>query len=131
MSGKRKKTTRREERVDWHTHKSQQRLRKLAEAGRLADDGEIPKDAIAADLTQQLPNNSYFPKYFYQDIEFICTDCGVQEVWKAKDQKWFYEVIKGPIYAQPKRCRACRSKVREAKAEQRRQMETAKRRQTD
>lgn len=131
MSGKRKKSTRKEERAAWQSLKEQQRLQKLSKAGKLEDCREIPKDAIAANLSEQPPNNSYSPKYYYQDIEFTCADCGVQEVWKARDQKWYYEVVKGPIYSQPKRCRACRKKVREAKAEQRTRMEAARRPQTE
>ena len=127
MSGERKKMTLKEKRTEWRARKERQRLEKLAKAGRLVDGREIPEGAIAADVSQQATNNSYSIKYYYRDIEFICADCGSEEVWKAKDQKWYYEVVKGPIYAGPKRCRACRKKQREMKANQRKQMDAADR----
>ncbi|WP_238945951.1 zinc-ribbon domain containing protein [Vandammella animalimorsus] len=39
---------------------------------------------------------------------FTCCRCGAQEVWTAKQQKWWYEVAHGPIYSGAKHCRACR-----------------------
>lgn len=107
--------------------KEQRRLNKLEKEGRLVDGHEVPVGAVAADRSQQAPNNSYSARYYYRDIEFTCADCGSEEVWKAKDQKWYYEVVKGPIYAGPKRCRACRKKQREMKAGQRKQMDAADR----
>ena len=69
-----------------------------------------PSDAVAADLTQQVPNNSYSgPRLFYRDMEFDCADCGRHEVWTATQQKWWYEVAKGSLYTTAKRCRACRA----------------------
>jgi hypothetical protein len=54
-------------------------------------DTAIPPGAIAADLTQQVPNNSYASKpLFYVDQPFACTDCGREEVWTASQQKWYY-----------------------------------------
>lgn len=70
--------------------------------------------AIAADLSQQAPNNSYAPAVtFYVDRPFDCVDCGVHQVWTAEQQKWYYEVAKGPIAAVAVRRRACRRKRRE------------------
>jgi hypothetical protein len=64
---------------------------------------------IQADLTQQAPNNSYGPaKLYYEDLEFTCRDCGSDQVWTARQQQWWYEVAKGPIYSTAVRCRACR-----------------------
>jgi hypothetical protein len=74
----------------------------------------IPQDAILADLSQQAPNNSYGPPLYYRDYEFNCADCGKPQVWTAAQQKWWYEVAKGPIYSGAKRCRACREAVRAA-----------------
>lgn len=68
----------------------------------------VPSDAIQADLSQQAPNNSYSARLYYRDYEFNCADCGKPQVWTAADQKWWYEVAKGPIYSQAKRCRECR-----------------------
>jgi hypothetical protein len=69
------------------------------------------KGAIAADLSQQVPNNSYAAKpLYYVDQPFACKDCGKEEVWTAAQQKWYYEVAKGSLYGGAVRCRACRKK---------------------
>ena len=54
-------------------------------------------------------NNTYgvLPR-FYEPRPFTCRDCGAEEVWTAKQQKWWYEVAKGNIYSQAVRCRPCR-----------------------
>jgi hypothetical protein len=122
MKGKNKKLTLTEKR----SRQERRRLSKLAKGGRLVDGHEVPIGAIAADPSQQ-----YRPgctaKFFYRDIEFICSDCGAEEVWTAKDQKWYFEVVRAPVYCVPKRCSACRKKHRETKALQRKQMEAADR----
>ncbi|HEY1066192.1 MAG TPA: zinc-ribbon domain containing protein [Pirellulales bacterium] len=74
----------------------------------------IPRDAIPANLNAQAPNNSYGPPLYYRDRPFQCVDCGVTQVWTAKQQQWWYEVAKGPIYSLAKRCRACRAALRAA-----------------
>ncbi|MEN1677943.1 MAG: zinc-ribbon domain containing protein [Planctomycetota bacterium] len=72
----------------------------------------LPEGAIEADLSAQAPNNSYDPPTFYVDQPFTCCDCGKEEVWLAADQKWYYEVVKGPIYGRASRCRPCRKRRR-------------------
>src|SRR3954468_19954876 len=74
---------------------------------------ETAKSRIQADLTRQAPNNSYGggPLY-YEDLGFTCHECGRQEIWTARQQQWWYEVAKGPIYSRAVRCRACRRKRR-------------------
>jgi hypothetical protein len=74
----------------------------------------IPDEAIPADPSQQAPNNSYSPPTFYRDHEFSCADCGKREVWTAEQQKWWYEVAKGPIFSGAIRCRECRVARRQA-----------------
>jgi hypothetical protein len=74
---------------------------------------EIAARRIAADLAQQAPNNSWSPPLFYEDREFTCVECGREEVWTAGQQKWWYEVAKGPIFSTAIRCRACRKLLRE------------------
>lgn len=68
------------------------------------------------------PFNSYgapqwLQRGYYLDLPFTCRDCKAEEVWTATQQKWWYEVAKGYAYSGPTRCRACRRKVREARAE--------------
>lgn len=63
---------------------------------------------IPADHSKQAPNNSYDGRSFYEDMQFVCVDCGKEDVWTAEQQQWWYEVAKGSIYSVAKRCRSCR-----------------------
>ena len=92
----------------------------------------IPRGAVAADRSQQVPNNSYdAPPTYYVDLEFKCCDCKTLETWTGKQQKWYYEVAKGALYASAVRCRACRDKVKAAKDIQREQMRASQQIQDD
>lgn len=62
---------------------------------------------------------SGFPK-FYEDQTFHCQDCGKWQLWTASQQKWWYEVAGGKSETTATRCRECRRKERERKAEARR-----------
>lgn len=107
MSDKRKKDK-------FAAKREQRRLRQLNEEGRLVSGVELPRGAVLADQSQQVPNNSYSPPPdYYIDIEFTCRECGRHEVWTAKQQKWYYEVAKGLLYATAVRCRECRRKPAE------------------
>jgi len=87
------------------------RLVELGAEGRLANGEGLPEGAIAADLSQQAPNNSYSGLLYYVDQPFTCVDCRAEEVWTATQQKWYYEVAKGSIYGRAIRCRKCRQRV--------------------
>ncbi len=126
MDRKRKKSKPKKKKATLREKNEQRKLSQLAKEGRVVKGQVIPPDAIPADPSQQASNNSYSAPLYYRDIEFMCSDCGVSEVWKAKDQKWYFEVVKGSIYSGPKRCRACRMKLRAMKAVQRQQMDVAK-----
>ena len=71
----------------------------------------LPNGAVLADLGQLSHVNTYgeLPKY-YLDIAFTCKDCGVEEIWKAESQKWWYEEAKGHTDSTAVRCRPCRQK---------------------
>lgn len=71
--------------------------------------GEI----ILVHQSKHAPHNSYSPPEFYEDREFTCRDCGTAEIWTARQQQWWYEVVKGPIYSTAVRCRECRQGLRE------------------
>jgi len=74
----------------------------------------MPEGAVLADQSQQVPNNSYGPPItYYVGIEFTCCDCKAEETWTAAQQKWYYEVAKGSLYATAIRCRPCRRNIRE------------------
>lgn len=73
-------------------------------------------EVVAADQSRQAPNNSYSPPVVYEDQEFVCIDCGSEEVWPARQQKWWFEVAKGSIYSRANRCSACRATRRKQTA---------------
>ena len=56
---------------------------------------------------------------YYRDEVFRCIDCGVEGVWSAKQQKWWYEVAKGELFTKATRCRPCRRRERMRVAEAR------------
>lgn len=115
---------------------SKRRRLELSAKRRAAHDQEAARETIErrerhiargapVDASALAPNNSYgAPQFvergYYQDVQFRCVDCGKDEVWTATQQKWWYEVAKGFAYSTAKRCRACRRRDREARAESRR-----------
>lgn len=101
------------------------RLKRELEARVVANESdELPEGAVKADHAELAHNNTYgsLPE-FYLDIAFRCVECDSEEVWTAKQQKWWYEIAKGSIHSYAKRCRACRNKINAKKAEQKRHME--------
>lgn len=49
---------------------------------------------------------------FYVDKIFVCRDCGEEQVWTAKQQKWWHEVRLGSIFSNAVRCLPCRRALR-------------------
>lgn len=88
-------------------------LKELREAERIAQlHPTLQKDhpsAIPADSAKLDHINTYgeLPDY-YIDQHFICRNCGKREIWKARDQKWYYEEAKGHIDAVAVECHDCR-----------------------
>lgn len=66
--------------------------------------------ALASDTNKLSHINTYgsLPE-FYLDRPFTCRRCGKREIWKAADQKWYYEEAKGHIDAFAVECHACRT----------------------
>ena len=87
-------------------------------------------DRAAAVNPQALaPYNSYgvplfVERGYYEDLQFACSTCGKEEVWRATQQKWWYEVAKGYPYSSAVRCRSCR-KVEQARRDAARQASAA------
>lgn len=65
--------------------------------------------AVPADASKLSHINTYgnLPE-FYVDRPFVCRKCGKTEIWKARDQKWYYEEAKGHIDARAVECHDCR-----------------------
>lgn len=70
---------------------------------------EVHPSTVPADHKKLSHINTYggLPA-FYIDKPFVCRSCGKREIWKAKDQKWYYEEAKGHIDAKAVECHACR-----------------------
>jgi len=88
--------------------------KELAEAKRIA---ALPEEvqrrhssALLADQSKLEHINTYgwLPE-FYIDKPFRCRDCGKEEIWKAADQKWYYEETKAHMDATAVRCHDCRT----------------------
>jgi len=69
--------------------------------------------AVAADHAKLSHINTYggLPM-FYLDKPFTCRKCGKREIWRARDQQWYYEEAKGHIDATAVECHACRTQRR-------------------
>ena len=84
-----------------------------------------PIGTVTVTPTRLRPTTSYgepdfVRRGYYQDRPFRCKDCGVDEVWAAAQQRWWYEEAQGDVWTMAVRCRACRLRERERKAEARR-----------
>jgi hypothetical protein len=90
----------------------QLRLDRARRVQKLLSDGaghSKPAGVEVADM-QRLKqiNNGYFLPTYYIDKGFACADCGSQEVWTAKQQKWWYETVGASIDSRAVRCLTCR-----------------------
>ena len=80
----------------------------------------VTVEAVTAPCNPLLlaPSNSYgapafVSRGYYVDQAFTCISCQSKEVWRATQQKWWYEVAKGNVESGAVRCRACRRIERE------------------
>lgn len=111
-SGKQRRAEIRRKRLE-RAKRLQARLERTPAAGISPGAGVEPADRAV--LMQH--NNTYGPlPAFYVDKVFECRDCGAEEVWTAKQQKWWYEVAHGPIDSVAVRCLPCRRRRRNADA---------------
>lgn len=89
-------------------------LREWTEADRLNNaplsEQRRHPSAIPADKARLQHVNTYgsLPE-FYVDRAFTCRKCQKREIWRAEDQKWFYEEAKGHIDARAVECHTCRT----------------------
>ncbi len=89
--------------------KEEIKAKRLARVNKLVNGGNR---GVRVDATKLATNNSWSVPEFYRDRAFVCCDCGSDEVWTATQQKWWYEIAKGPIDSQAVRCRRCRKTER-------------------
>lgn len=89
-------------------------------AARAALEREVCVNAAALAPTGSYGWPEFVDRGYYVDEPFTCVDCGKFEVWKASQQKWWYEVAKGDMFTKASRCRACRRVERKRRNEARR-----------
>ena len=88
--------------------------KEVREAERVLSLGPVQQrhhpSAVAADHSELSHINTYgnLPDV-YLDRPFVCRKCGKTEIWKARDQKWYYEEAKGHIDARAVECHDCRT----------------------
>jgi len=103
------------------TRRFERASKRLALLRNVSDLINLPVGAVLAEHTALRESNSYDPRpLFYVDKPFVCKDCGIEQIWTAVQQKWWYEVAKGDINSTAVRCRDCRHKERQRKTEARR-----------
>ena len=90
------------------------RIAQLLTLGRIAAASEIPDHAIPIDPLKM--KGGWDPPIFLEDKPFTCRDCGRHQVWKAEDQRWYYEETQAPYFMDSIRCRKCRKAEKPNKA---------------
>jgi hypothetical protein len=88
-------------------------------------DTPTPPGLVRVNVEALAPSKSYgVPRFvergYYEDVPFTCQGCGSHEIWRAAQQKWWYEVAKGYVYSGAKLCRTCRRREQARRAEARR-----------
>ena len=73
----------------------------------------VNKTALSFDPCPSYSMPNFVERGFYEDKEFLCSDCGAKEIWFAEQQKWWYEVKKSSLYTKASRCVKCRRKKQE------------------
>jgi hypothetical protein len=91
--------------------------KELREADRVAQLHPLQQkthpSALPADPAKLAHINTYgFLPEFYIDRPFACRRCGKREIWRAADQKWYYEEAKKHIDARAVECHDCRKAKR-------------------
>ena len=68
--------------------------------------------AIRANVADQ--NCSVCPRHWYVDARFRCEECGADYLWSAQEQRTWFETYKFWVDSQPRLCRPCYGKRRNA-----------------
>ena len=90
------------------------RITRLIEEGYIKSASDIPEDAVPAMIANQKNQLLCTPhvegdfKTYYRDKPFTCKKCGTDQIWKAEDQQWYYEIVKGFVRNEASLCAACR-----------------------
>jgi hypothetical protein len=85
----------------------------------------VPYGVAPVNVSLLAPDGSYsVPDFvsrgYYSDTPFQCRACGKEQIWTARQQKWWYEVAKGGRWTTASLCRPCRKRERMIKEAARR-----------
>jgi hypothetical protein len=73
----------------------------------------LPRGAVRGDVTKQVYcAGHHVPKYFYVDEDRDCIQCGQSFVFRAEEQKYWYETLRFNFSSVPIRCATCRRRQR-------------------
>ena len=91
-----------------YVRESEERTRAATLAARRAKGAPVDPAKIPP-FPDVLRDNDGSYRDFFEDVEFICRDCGAVHIWTAVDQKWWFEVAGGSLYSHAVRCSTCRA----------------------
>jgi hypothetical protein len=114
----------------WQDHPVYGRIPLIREGGRGLDGKEhewwrpdpafrprLPRGAVRGDVAKQDYCAAHWdPKYFYLDEARACVQCRRSFVFRAAEQKFWYETLKFNFSSIPIRCPACRRQRRSDRA---------------
>ena len=114
VSGASMKKTRQQYRAAKQERLEKTAAKKAMDALRVPGKVEVNVERLVRGYGYELPKS--VRDRFYWDQPFRCQDCGVEQLWTARQQKWWYEVAKGNVSTTAVRCLSCRRRERERKA---------------
>ena len=100
--------------LDLETKKAEMRIRVAALGRGLI----VDQSALSPNCSMSEP--AFVERGYYIDEPFECEECGEPQIWRATQQKWWYEVAKGDRWTKASRCRPCRQRKRTQRNEARR-----------
>ena len=75
----------------------------------------LPAGAVRGNIRRQLYGLTT-PRYFYEPIDRVCVQCGEDFVFRAKEQKFWFETLQFNPWSKAIRCVRCRKQQRSKKA---------------
>jgi hypothetical protein len=104
------------------------RIRRGAKEAELAPERErthaqqdLAKRHVPVNPENLRPTNShgtpdFVQRGYYVGMPFNCKSCGVAQMWKKTQQKWWYESAKGDVWTVAVLCRPCRRREQARRA---------------
>jgi hypothetical protein len=94
---------------------------RAAEKRRAKESAALARVHVLVNPANLRPHNSYDTPDFvlrgwYVDRAFTCKSCGARELWRAEQQKWWYEVAHGDVWTVAVLCKPCRRREQARRA---------------